>query len=446
MLTILFLNINSVQAHSADVVTTVNCSTFGYFTITNDAVTGNTNCAGNVVIPNSVTAILQGAFLSNKNITSVTFGTNLRSIGTSAFSGANLGNLVIPGNVKVIGILAFYQATITSLKIEEGVETINGLAFQFNKNISLLTLPNSVTYIGDGAFAQWNVLTNLTLGNGLKSIGEFSFFNNLITSLSIPKNLESIGLGSFWDQPNLTQFQVDLESKFFSSDNQGVLYDKKKEVLIQAPYAKESIVIPSTVKLIEEFAFINPYGRAAKSLPSLMIPSTVAVPGGKLLEAISKAAEDKAAEDKAAADKAAADKAAADKAAADKAAADKAAADKAAADKAAAADQAAALKTLINQVVSSKKELAQRIRDLIKKYPSERKFDALGQYLSNTEAVNESNYRSVESVIYRLVEGVDLIEERLLNTRTTITCIKGKLIKKVTAVKPKCPVGYKVKK
>ena len=30
--------------------------------------------------------------------------------------------------------------------------------------------------------------------------------------------------------------------------------------------------------------------------------------------------------------------------------------------------------------------------------------------------------------------------------KTTITCVKGKLTKKVTAVKPKCPVGYKVKK
>ena len=30
--------------------------------------------------------------------------------------------------------------------------------------------------------------------------------------------------------------------------------------------------------------------------------------------------------------------------------------------------------------------------------------------------------------------------------KTTITCIKGKLTKKVTAVKPKCPTGYKLKK
>jgi len=32
------------------------------------------------------------------------------------------------------------------------------------------------------------------------------------------------------------------------------------------------------------------------------------------------------------------------------------------------------------------------------------------------------------------------------NKKTTITCVKGKLTKKVTAVKPKCPSGYKVKK
>jgi hypothetical protein len=29
--------------------------------------------------------------------------------------------------------------------------------------------------------------------------------------------------------------------------------------------------------------------------------------------------------------------------------------------------------------------------------------------------------------------------------KTTITCVKGKLIKKVTAVSPKCPAGYKKK-
>jgi hypothetical protein len=35
---------------------------------------------------------------------------------------------------------------------------------------------------------------------------------------------------------------------------------------------------------------------------------------------------------------------------------------------------------------------------------------------------------------------------RVINKKTTITCVKGKLTKKVSSVKPKCPVGFKVKK
>jgi hypothetical protein len=83
--------------------------------------------------------------------------------------------------------------------------------------------------------------------------------------------------------------------------------------------------------------------------------------------------------------KTAADKAAADKAAADKAAADKAAADKAAADKAA-ADKAA------------------------------------------TEAKAKAE-----------------AEAKVAKKKTTTTCTKGKQVKRVTAVKPSCPAGYKKK-
>jgi hypothetical protein len=90
-----------------------------------------------------------------------------------------------------------------------------------------------------------------------------------------------------------------------------------------------------------------------------------------------------------AADKAAADKAAAaaDKAAADKAAADKAAADKAAADKI---------------IADTKFEAARKL--------AEAKARAL-----------------------------------FATKKTSITCVKGKLTKKVIAVKPKCPAGYKKK-
>ena len=115
-------------------------------------------------------------------------------------------------------------------------------------------------------------------------------------------------------------------------------------------------------------------------------------------------AELKAAAEKAAADlkaKIEADKAAADlKAAADKAAAElKAVAEKSAADLKAAADKAAAEKVLADAKASAAKILA----------------DAKAKAAAALK-------------------------------KTTITCVKGKLTKKVTAVKPVCPKGYTKKK
>ena len=146
--------------------------------------------------------------------------------------------------------------------------------------------------------------------------------------------------------------------------------------------------------------------------------------------ATNKAAADKAAADKAAADKAAADakavadaKAAADKAAADKAAADKAA-DKAAADKA--ADKAAADKAAADKAAADK---------------------AAADKAAADKAAADKAAAEKDAAIAALTAKVTAIEAKLAATKkTTITCVKGKLSKKVTAVKPKCPTGYKLKK
>jgi hypothetical protein len=107
----------------------------------------------------------------------------------------------------------------------------------------------------------------------------------------------------------------------------------------------------------------------------------------------------------AAATKAAADKAAADKAAAEKAAADKAAVDKAAADKVTA--------------------------DLKAKQEAEAKA-ATDKVAADLKAKQEAEAKAAADKV-------------AASKKITITCIKGKLTKKVTAVKPVCPAGYKKK-
>jgi hypothetical protein len=60
--------------------------------------------------------------------------------------------------------------------------------------------------------------------------------------------------------------------------------------------------------------------------------------------------------------------------------------------------------------------------------------------LANTDPI-------INQELDRVAEEIDAKEAKSISPKkTTITCVKGKLVKKVTGVKPKCPSGYKVKK
>ena len=119
---------------------TVSCSAGGTFTIMDNVITGNTNCAGSAAIPNTVT-----------------------SIGFSAFNGSSsLTSITIPNSVTSIGESAFYNTTA----------------------LTAINIPNSVTSIGLNAFAFSTALETVTFETGsvLDSIGNNAFFGT--TSLT----------------------------------------------------------------------------------------------------------------------------------------------------------------------------------------------------------------------------------------------------------------------
>jgi len=152
-------------------------------------------------------------------------------------------------------------------------------------------------------------------------------------------------------------------------------------------------------------------------------------------------AAEKAAQEKATADKAALEKAAADKAALEKAAADKAALEKAAADKVA-ADKAAAAKNEVNKF----EELIERIKNLKSRYPNNSQLTGMEVKAKVLAGVLGKNLGSTIPNIESINLWLDANESVWKKTqKQTINCIKGKTTKKVIAVNPKCPAGYKKK-
>ena len=65
-------------------------------------------------------------------------------------------------------------------------------------NITSVIIPNSVVFIGEGAFAG-NQLTNVTIGNAVEDIEDGAFYGNQLTNIIIPNSVTSIGECAFDD-------------------------------------------------------------------------------------------------------------------------------------------------------------------------------------------------------------------------------------------------------
>jgi hypothetical protein len=76
------------------------------------------------------------------------------------------------------------------------VTIIGKSAFTKQENLTSVTIPDSVTSIGESAFAV-NKLTSVTFGKGIVSIGERAFYDNSLTSVTLPDTIKSIGQRAF---------------------------------------------------------------------------------------------------------------------------------------------------------------------------------------------------------------------------------------------------------
>jgi hypothetical protein len=143
-------------------------------------------------------------------------------------------------------------------------------------------------------------IPSTTNGYPVTSIGIWAFEGNwTVSSVSIPDSVTNIELGAFAQCPNLTAINVDSGNPVYTNIN-GVLFNKSQTALIQYPagingsYAipngvtniggaafffcsgLTSVTIPNTVTIIEEQAFYDCF-----DLTSIAIPNSVTSIGGE---------------------------------------------------------------------------------------------------------------------------------------------------------------------
>ena len=125
----------------------------------------------------------------------------------------NISTVSIPNSVTTIGNFAFNQClNLTSVTIPNSVATIGGRAFAACVNLESITLPNNITNISDGCFTHCG-FASVTIPNSVTSIGNEAFSKCLnLTSVTIPNSVVSIGNYAFCKCPLNTSSKAAVEA------------------------------------------------------------------------------------------------------------------------------------------------------------------------------------------------------------------------------------------
>ena len=154
-----------------------------------------------------------GKYSGNDNeltIPSELDGHPVRKIDWTFYSCDSLTSVTIPNSVTTIGDLAFaYCYSLTSVTIPNSVTSIGDHAFYACTSLTSVTIPDSVTTIGNRAFNECTSLTSVTIPDSVTSIGSemFSYCTSL-TSVTIPDSVTSIGSEMFSYCTSLTSVTI----------------------------------------------------------------------------------------------------------------------------------------------------------------------------------------------------------------------------------------------
>ena len=317
----------------------------------------NNELVTDLVIPEGVTTIKKNVFYNCNAFTSITIPKSIESIGKNAFYGCSsleklnitdlatwcnidfeneysnpmscgvelysndrlITDLIIPSGVTTIKKYAFLNGKFNSAVISEGVKDIGDYAFQSCQKMRSVTIPKSLTKIGQDAFyfcdtlfrvfitdvASWcnvtfynlysnplindgelylngEIIRNLVIPDGVTKIGRYTFYYcNAIKSVTIPDSLTKIDYRAFYgctslEKVNITDLKAWYKIAFDGRDSDpmnyaGNLYLNNQLITeLRVPETQnisgsryynykciEDVFIPKTLTKIEIGAFEN---------------------------------------------------------------------------------------------------------------------------------------------------------------------------------------------
>ncbi|MCM1533382.1 MAG: leucine-rich repeat protein [Corallococcus sp.] len=244
-----------------------------------------------VTFNNAIDTIGQGAFYSCKALEEVNYHSTVRVIGNFAFTNCAFDTVYIPAGVESIGLLAYSfddtyasmyggtskvvisaDAKLTSIdsgifylcrnfsaiEVEEGnayLASSNGILYDkayktlllcpYGYSDRALTLPSTVTKIGNGAFYGNSAVRSLTASN-VETIGYRAFMGTNITTLSLGNNVKYIDDYAFYSAKSLAAFPSCFDNVEYIGER-----------AFQSSGLTGTVVLPESVKSIDQYCFAD---------------------------------------------------------------------------------------------------------------------------------------------------------------------------------------------
>ena len=206
------------------------------------------SCSGltSIEIPNSVASIGIFAFVYCSGLTSIDIPNSVVSIGNYAFSYCSgleqiivsSGNTVYDSRDNCNAIIETSTNVLVSgcknTVIPNSVTSIGNSAFADCSGLISIEIPNSVTSIDNYAFTRCSGLTSIEIPNSVTSIGNYAFHKcSGLTSIEIPNSVNSIGECAVARCSGLTSIKVFAETP--PSLGYDAFYNVSKSILVYVP-------------------------------------------------------------------------------------------------------------------------------------------------------------------------------------------------------------------
>ena len=245
-------------------------------------------CLTSITIPKSITSIGKDAFMSfSTEIVNILdleswckisftnrYSNPLRKAEKIYVNGEEISELTIPNSLTSIGDYAFDGCrSLKSVVIPNTITSIGNYSFAMCLGLTSIEIPISTTSIGDYAFDGCTGLKSLMIPNSVTSIGDCAFLScSFLTSVSIPSSVKEVGYSAFSSCERLNSVHIsNIESWcdiiFFNELSNPLSY-------AHHIYLNDNEItdldIPDNITTIRKYVF---YG--ASSITSVTIPDGV---------------------------------------------------------------------------------------------------------------------------------------------------------------------------